>query len=182
MTMKDGQAVNQISDGQPQGVSQISDGQPQAVSQIADGQPQASQISDGQVQAPVVTQISDGQPQSPSVTQISDAQPQTSKTKRQAACAAGYLTLTLTNGTLLDQDGRYGYIAGGNNQFQFDNPVQAGGYGQYEFSVCANGTIAWNGSTDWWKCDSGAGFYNLYNAEISADACLPCKFLALACT
>jgi len=185
MTMTDGQAVNQISDGQPQGVSQISDGQPQA-SQIKDGQVQApavTQISDGQPQAPpTVSQISDGQPQAPSVTEISDHQPQSSKTKRQAACASGYLTLTLNNGTLLDQDGRYGYIAGGNNQFQFDNPVQAGGYGQYDFSVCANGTIAWNGSTDWWKCDSGAGFYNLYNAEISPDACQPCKFLALACT
>jgi hypothetical protein len=227
MTEKDGQAVNQISDGQPQGVSQIADGQPQAsqikdgqvqapavtqisdgqpqapptVSQISDGQPQAppavtqisdgqpqapptvSQIADGQPQAPpAVTQISDGQPQAPSVTQISDAQPQSAKTKRQAACAAGFLTLTLNNGTLLDQDGRFGYIAGGNNQFQFDNPVQAGGIGQFDFSICANGTIAWNGSTDWWKCDSGAGFFNLYNAEISPDACQPCKFLALACT
>ena len=213
MTEKDGQAVNQISDGQPQGVSQIADGQPQAsqikdgqvqapavtqisdgqpqappaVTQISDGQPQApptvSQIADGQPQAPpAVTQISDGQPQAPSVTQISDAQPQSSKTKRQAACAAGFLTLTLNNGTLLDQDGRFGYIAGGNNQFQFDNPVQAGGIGQFDFSICANGTIAWNGSTDWWKCDSGAGFFNLYNAEISPDACQPCKFLALACT
>jgi len=197
VAMEDGQAVSQISDGQPQGVNQIADGQPQAsqiedgqvqapkVTQISDGQPQAvvSQIGDGQPQAPpAVTQISDGQPQAPSVTQISDAQPQSSKTKRQAACAAGFLTLTLNNGTLLDQDGRFGYIAGGNNQFQFDNPVQAGGIGQFDFSICANGTIAWNGSTDWWKCDSGAGFFNLYNAEISPDACQPCKFLALACT
>lgn len=185
MTMTDGQAVNQIPDGQPQAVSQIADGQPQA-SQIKDGQVQApavTQISDGQPQAPpTVSQISDGQPQAPSVTQISDGQPQGSKTKRQAACASGYLTLTLSNGTLLDQGGRFGYIAGGNNQFQFDNPVQAGGYGQFDFSICANGTIAWNGSTDWWKCDSGAGYYNLYNAEISPDACQPCKFLALACT
>jgi Yeast PIR protein repeat len=170
---------------------------PPAVGQIADGQPQASQIKDGQVQAPTVTQIhdgqpqappsvsqiSDGQPQAPAVSQISDGQPQATKVKRQAAaCVSGFLTLTLNNGTLLDQDGRFAYIAGGNNQFQFDNPVQAGGYGQYSFSLCDNGTIAWNGSTDWWKCDSGAGFYNLYNAEISPDACQPCKFLALACT
>ena len=171
--MKDGQAVSQISDGQPQGVFQI-----------ADGQPQATQITDGQAQAPLtVSQIGDGQPQAPpTVTQISDGQPQANKTKRQTSCASGFLILTLENGTLKDQDGRFGYIAGKNNQFQFDNPVQAGGYGENDFSVCANGTIAFRGSTDWWKCDSGAGFYNLYNAEISPDACQPCKFLVLACT
>src|SRR6266496_840452 len=154
MSMNDGQAV-----------SQISDGQPQRVSHITDGQPKATQIADGQVQAPpTVSQISDGQPRAPTVTQISDGQPQVTKTKRQAACVSGYLSLTLENGSLKDQDGRFGYIAGGNNQFQFDNPVQAGGYGENDFSVCENGTIAFRGSTDWWKCDSGAGFYNLYNA------------------
>jgi len=192
--------ASQISDGQPQApkVSQISDGQPQApkVSQISDGQPQApmaSQISDGQVQAPpTVTQISDGQPQAPKVSQISDGQPQgpagssastgTASSSAVGACVSGYLTLTLTNGSLIDQNGRFGYIAGGNNQFQFDNPVQAGGYGEYDFSICANGTIAFRGSTDFWKCDSGAGFYNLYDAEISPDACQPAKFLAIACT
>jgi hypothetical protein len=190
--------VSQISDGQPQAptVSQISDGQPQAptVSQISDGQPQAptvSQISDGQPQAPTVSQISDGQPQAPTVSQISDGQPQaaggsstrsTGTSSAPAACASGFLTLTLVNGTLKDQDGRFGYIAGGNNQFQFDNPVQAGGYGENDFSICSNGTIAFQGSTDWYKCDSGAGFYNLYNAEISPEACQPAKFLALACS
>jgi hypothetical protein len=187
--------ASQISDGQvqsPPTVSQISDGQPQApkVSQISDGQPQApqvSQISDGQPQAPAVSQISDGQPQAPKASQISDGQPQASGTTSPGSasvgsCVSGYLTLTLTNGSLVDQNGRYGYIAGGNNQFQFDNPVQAGGYGQYDFSLCANGTIAFRGSTDFWKCDSGAGFYNLYNAEISPDACMPAKFLAIACS
>ena len=170
MSMKDGQAV--------------SGGQLQGVAQIADGQPHATQIADGQVQAPpAVTQISDGQPQTPpTVTQISDGQPQATKTKGQAACVSGFLTLTLQNGTLKDQDGRFGYIARGNNQFQFDNPVQAGGYGENDFSVCSNGTIAFRNSTDWWKCDSGAGFYNLYNAEISPDACQACKFLILACS
>ena len=84
----------------------------QAVSQISDGQPQATQIADGQVQAPpAVSQISDGQPQAPpAVTQISGDQPQENKTKRQAACVSGYLTLTLENGTLKDQDGRLGYM------------------------------------------------------------------------
>jgi len=186
----------QIADGQPQ-VSQIVDGQAQVAtaSQIKDGQVQvptavATQISDGQVQAPgpEVSQISDGQAQAPGpqVSQITDGQPQTpSKVKRQSAppaCVSGYLTLTLSNGSLFDEDGRYGYIAGGNNQFQFDLPVQAGGYGQYSFSLCDNGTIAFNGSTNWWKCDSGAGFYNLYDAEISPDACQAAKFLAIACT
>jgi hypothetical protein len=37
MSMKDGQTVSRISDGQAQGVSQICGGQPQA-SHIADGQ------------------------------------------------------------------------------------------------------------------------------------------------
>lgn len=192
--------VSQISDGQPQAgaqVSQIADGQVQAptVTQISDGQVQAptvSQISDGQPQSPTVSQISDGQPQAPTVSQISDGQPQaagssastgsTGTSSAPAACASGYLTLTLVNGTLKDQDGRFGYIAGGNNQFQFDNPVQAGGYGENDFSICSNGTIAFRGSTDWYKCDSGAGFYNLYNANISPDACQPAKFLALACS
>lgn len=169
MLMKDGQAVTQISDGQPHGVSQIVDGQPQAIT-----------IADGQTQVPHnVSQINDGQPRT--VTQIPDGQPQSTKTKREAACVSGFLILTLEKGALNDQDGRFGYIAGGNNQFQFDNPVQAGGYGENDFSVCANGTIAFRGSTDWWKCDSGAGFYNLYDAEISPDACQPCKFLALTC-
>ena len=198
MSVKDGQAsASQISDGQPQApmASQISDGQPQApkVTQIGDGQPQApkvTQIGDGQPQAPKVSQISDGQPQAPGVSQISDGQPQAQTTGMAgggssgsaAACAPGFLTLTLNNGTLLDQDGRTGYIAGGNNQFQFDKPVQAGGYGDGDFSICANGTIAFRGSTDWWRCDSGAGFYNLYNAMISPDACQQVKFLALACS
>ena len=203
MSMTDGQAsVSQISDGQPQaGVSQISDGQPQAgVSQISDGQPQemASQISDGQVQAKV-SQISDGQPQAPKVTQISDGQPQAggatqisdgqvqssnkaSSTTPPPACASGYLTLTLINGTLKDQNGRFGYIAGGNNQFQFDNPVQAGGYGETDFSICGNGTIAFRGSTDFYKCDSGVGFFNLYDADIAPAACQSAKFLAIACS
>jgi len=201
--ISDGQPqASQISDGQVQGpmASQISDGQvqsPPTVTQISDGQPQApkvSQISDGQPQAPQVSQISDGQPQAPQVSQISDGQPQaggssstssssgTSTSSAVGACVSGYLTLTLVNGTLKDQNGRFGYIAGGNNQFQFDNPVQAGGYGETDFSICANGTLAFRGSTDFWKCDSGAGFYNLYNAEISPDACQPAKFLAIACT
>jgi len=141
----------------------------QAVSQIPDGQPQ-------------VIQIKDGQPQVHTVSQISDGQSHVTKTKRQAACVSGFLTLTLENGAMKDQEDRFAYIAGGNNQFQFDNPVQVGGYGENDFSLCKNGTIAFRGSTDWWKCDSGAGFYNLYNAEISNEACQACKFLVLACT
>jgi hypothetical protein len=110
------------------------------------------------------------------------AEPPTKVKRQEPACASGFLTLTLTNGSLLDQNGRFAYIAGGNNQFQFDNPVQAGGFGQFDFSLCSNGTIAWSGSTDWFECDSGAGFFNLYNADISPAACRGCKFLAIACT
>ena len=160
MSMKHGQVVSTTSDGQR--VSQIIDGQ---------RQPQASQIPDGQVQAPsTVSQISDGQPQAP-VQTSSDGQPKVTKSQ-QPVCVSDLLTLTLENGMLKDQADQ----AGGNNQFQFDNPVQAGGYGRFDFSLCENGTVGFRGSTDWWKCDSGAGFYNLYNAEISPDACKPCKF------
>jgi Yeast PIR protein repeat len=130
----------------------------------------------------MVSQISNGQPQAPVVSQISDGQPQASKTKRLTTCVSGFLTLTLINGAMLDQDGRFAYITGGNNQFQFDNPVQAGGYGENDFSICDDGKIAFRGSTDWWKCDSGAGFFNPYDSEISPDACQPCKFLTIACT
>jgi len=177
------QGVTQISDGQPQGVTQISDGQPQAVTQISDGQPQVqvSQISDGQPQVQVsqisdgqpqvqVTQISDGQPQV-GVTQIGDGQAQTSTTTAAAGtCANGFLTLTLQNGQLVDSNGRFGYIAS-NNQFQFDNPVQSGGFGQGTWTLCSNNSLAILGSTTFWRCDSGAGFFNLYNINYNPGAC-----------
>ena len=153
---------------------------------MKNGQATASQIKDSQHQAPNVSQISDGQPQlAPMVTQIADGQPQSggsSGGSSTSSTASGFLTLTLSKGQLKDQNGRFGYIAGGNNQFQFDNPVQSGGVGPKDFSMCANGTLAFRGSTDWWICDSGEGFFNLYNAEISRQACQPAKFLSLACS
>jgi len=204
------QGVAQISDGQPQGVTQISDGQPQAgvtqisdgqpqtgVSQITDGQVQVSQITDGQVQQqqPSVSQISDGQPQAgASVSQISDGQPQTgvsqisdgqpqagASTSSSGTCAAGFLTLTLTNGQLVDSDGRFGYIAS-NTQFQFDNPVQAGGFGQNAWTLCSNNSLANQGSTAFWRCDSGAGFFNLYDTNYNPGACEQIALVIEPCT
>jgi hypothetical protein len=138
---------------------------------------------DGQPQLrPFITQLSDGQSRIPAIFQISDSQPESiERSKRQLGpCLLQYLTLTLDYASLFDQDGRYGYIAGENHQFQFDNPVQDGGYGQFNFSIC-QGTIAFNGSTNWWKCDSGAGFYNLYDTEISIAACQMCQFIVIPC-
>ena len=178
------QGVTQISDGQPQGVTQISDGQPQAVSQIGDGQVQVTQIKDGQVQEPSVTQIGDGQPQA-GVAQASDGQPQatgsSSSSSSSGTCASGFLTLTLKNNQLVDSEGRFGYIAS-NNQFQFDNPVQSGGFGQNAWTLCSNGTLADQGSTDFFRCDSGAGFFNLYNTNYNPGACSPIKLIIMPCT
>jgi len=203
------QGVSQVGDGQPQGVSQISDGQPQGVSQIGDGQVQITQISDGQVQQPSVTQIGDGQPQAgvsqigdgqpqaSGVSQIGDGQPQASgvsqvgdgqpqasgsgSSSSSGTCASGFLTLTLTKNQLIDAQGRLGYIAS-NNQFQFDNPVQAGGFGQNDWTLCSNGTLANQGSTDFFRCDSGSGFFNLYNINYNPGACNPIKLVIKACS
>jgi len=191
------QGVSQISDGQPQGVTQISDGQPQAgvtqisdgqpqtgVSQIGDGQVQVTQISDGQVQQqqPSVSQITDGQPQV-GVSQIGDGQPQSgsSTTTSTGTCASGFLTLTLSNGQLVDSDGRFGYIAS-NTQFQFDNPVQAGGFGQDAWTLCSNNSLANGGSTAFWRCDSGAGFFNLYDTNYNPGACEQVALVIEPCT
>jgi len=162
---------------------------PTAVSQIADGQVQAptgvSQISDGQVQAPTgVSQIGDGQVQAATgVSQIGDGQAQaaTAASAVTAACPTGSLTLTLEKGQLKDSKGRFGYIAS-NSQFQFDNPVQAGGKGQDDWTLCSNSTLANQGSSNFWKCNSGAGFYNLYNTDYNPGACTLVNFIITSCS
>lgn len=72
----------------------------------------------------------------------------------------GTLTLSLSDGTLTDQAGRTGYIAA-NDQFQFDNPIQAGALETTGFSVCGNGSLALGSSAIFYQCLSG-DFYNLY--------------------
>ncbi|KAJ8109983.1 hypothetical protein OPT61_g7056 [Boeremia exigua] len=92
----------------------------------------------------------------------------TSSTKRdlEARQLAGALTLTLKDGILKDQAGRQGYIAA-NDQFQFDQPVQAGALETEGFALCSNNTLALTagqrpfGATTFWQCLSG-DFFNLY--------------------
>lgn len=64
---------------------------------------------------------------------------------------------------MTDSHQRTGYIAS-NYQFQFDAPPQAGAIYTAGFSVCANGTLALGGSTQWWGCASGS-FYNVYDRD-----------------
>jgi hypothetical protein len=71
------------------------------------------------------------------------------------------LELTLSGGILKDAQGRTGYIAS-NNQFQFDDPPQAGAIYTAGFSVCQNGDLALGADTTWYQCLSG-NFYNLYD-------------------
>lgn len=158
--------VSQIHDGQVQAPPQLPAVRP--VSQIKDGQPQAAPAT-----ATPVSQIKDGQPQAaqgPAVAQIKDGQPQattavgSSSTVQQAACAAkDTLALTLINSVLKDAQGRTGYVAS-NQQFQFDDPPQAGAIYTSGFSVCGNGSLALGGSAIFYQCLSGT-FYNLYTVS-----------------
>lgn len=91
----------------------------------------------------------------------------------------GMLTLNLQNGNLMDIDGRTGYIASANAQFQFDKPVQAGGEYAGEFSVCKNGSIALGPTTTFYQCKSG-DFYNLYYAN-TAEQCSPVNIDIIPC-
>ncbi|KAF2842273.1 hypothetical protein M501DRAFT_905951, partial [Patellaria atrata CBS 101060] len=80
------------------------------------------------------------------------------------------LELTLSDGVLMDSEDRTGYIAS-NFQFQFDSPPQANALVTEGFSVCANGTLALDGSAMWYQCPSGE-INNLYNREW-AEHCYP---------
>ena len=76
------------------------------------------------------------------------------------------------NGLLRDQLSRIGYIAD-NFQFQFDLPVQSGGYGEKEFGEYKDPKtgdvfLTWRGSPDFYKCRSG-NFHNLYSQSIGAQ-------------
>jgi len=101
--------------------------------------------------------------------------------KRQAGSCGqpGILTLNLKNGNLMDVDGRTGYIASKNSQFQFDKPVQAGGIYAGEFSVCKNGSIALGSTTTFYRCQSG-DFYNLYYDNVAAQ-CAPINIDVIPC-
>lgn len=89
---------------------------------------------------------------------------------------AGALTLTLQDGILRDQAGRQGYVAA-NDQFQFDQPVQAGALETDGFALCSNNSLALTkgartaGDTTFFQCLSG-DFYNLY-ADTQGEQCVP---------
>ena len=87
------------------------------------------------------------------------------------------------NGLLRDQLNRIGYIAD-NFQFQFDLPVQSGGYGEKEFGKYKDPKtgdifLTWRGSPDFYKCRSG-NFDNLYSQSIGAQ-CKVTRIMIFRC-
>jgi len=78
------------------------------------------------------------------------------------------LNLTLSDGQMLDSQGRTAYIAS-NYQFQFDAPPQAGAIITAGWSMCEDGSLALGGSNIFYQCRSG-DFYNLYDRWF-ADQC-----------
>lgn len=103
----------------------------------------------------------------------------TSNAKRDVMKRDNVLILTLSGGTLKDQQGRTGYIAS-NYQFQFDAPPQAGAIYTSGFSLCGNGSMALGGSAIFYQCYSG-GFYNLYDRHWAAQ-CSPIYIEAIGAT
>lgn len=88
-----------------------------------------------------------------------------------------------SNGLLRDQLNRIGYIAD-NFQFQFDLPVQSGGYGENEFGEYKDPKtgdvfLTWRGSADFYKCRSGI-FHNLYSQSIGGQ-CEVTKIMVFHC-
>jgi len=55
-----------------------------------------------------------------------------------------------------------------NDQFQFDDPPQAGAKYTAGFTICADGSIALGSETIWWSCLSGS-FSNLYTSSQGAQ-------------
>jgi hypothetical protein len=99
--------------------------------------------------------------------------------QRRDGCGSdGVLVATLSDGTLLDNQNRTGYIAS-NYQLQFDEPAQAGAIYTAGFSVCANGSLALGGSAVFYKCQSGS-FYNLYDRSWAAQ-CSPIEIAVMPC-
>ncbi|KAK3905158.1 hypothetical protein C8A05DRAFT_41864 [Staphylotrichum tortipilum] len=96
-----------------------------------------------------------------------------------AGCAGGgTLVAQLTDGVLVDDHNRTGYIAS-NFQLQFDNPPQSGALYTAGFSRCGNDSLALGGSATFWQCASGT-FWNLYD-RWWAEQCEPVDILVLPC-
>ncbi|KAK6205157.1 uncharacterized protein RJT21DRAFT_13402 [Scheffersomyces amazonensis] len=182
-TTSTAQIINQIGDGQIQHqttatpaevVAQIGDGQiqhqtistAQVINQIGDGQIQhqttlttstlsgASQITDGQVQAP--TEAAAGDSAFP-----------------QSCLTTNSLAMTLNKSILTDSHGRIGSIVA-NRQFQFDGPPpQAGAIYAAGWSITNDGFLALGDADVFYQCLSG-DFYNLYDENVAAQ-CEPVK-------
>ncbi|KAG9231994.1 putative cell wall manno protein PIR3 [Amylocarpus encephaloides] len=101
------------------------------------------------------------------------------KRESQSCFSEGTLTIkSLVDGTMLDSQGRTGYIAD-NYQYQFDGPAQTGAIYTSGFSACGNGSLALGGSAVFYQCLSG-GFYNLYDRHWAAQ-CNPILLEILPC-
>ncbi|KJK90924.1 hypothetical protein H633G_05213 [Metarhizium anisopliae BRIP 53284] len=90
--------------------------------------------------------------------------------EKRACEGEGTLVMTLKDGVLKDSHDRTGYIAS-NYQFQFDGPPQANALKSSGFSLCQNGSLALDGTTEFYRCLSG-NFYNLYDRHW-AEQCSP---------
>lgn len=96
-----------------------------------------------------------------------------------AGCkGSGTLVAQLTDGVLVDNHNRTGYIAS-NYQLQFDNPPQSGALYTAGFSRCGNDSLALGPSATFWQCASGT-FFNLYD-RWWAEQCEPVDILVLPC-
>jgi hypothetical protein len=90
---------------------------------------------------------------------------------------AGTLTVTLSDGKMVDQADRTAYIAA-NYQWQFDDPPQTGAIYTSGFSLCSNNSFALGGSAVFYQCYTG-GFYNIYDRDW-ADQCSPIYLVAVS--
>ncbi|KAH0601844.1 hypothetical protein MHUMG1_00723 [Metarhizium humberi] len=98
--------------------------------------------------------------------------------EKRACEGEGTLVMTLKDGVLKDSHDRTGYIAS-NYQFQFDGPPQANALKSSGFSLCQNGSLALDGTTEFYRCLSG-NFYNLYDRHW-AEQCSPIDIVATSC-
>jgi hypothetical protein len=97
--------------------------------------------------------------------------------------ASGVILRFDSSGLLRDELNRIGYIAD-NYQFQFDLPVQAGGYGEKDFGEYKDPNsgdvyLTWRGKADFYKCQSG-NFDNLYSQSI-AGQCRMTRIMLFRC-
>lgn len=144
-------------------VSVLSDGQPQmpgthtsTTGSQTVGQPTSADYSS-------INSFMDGTP-------ISATATYSTTVPKLVACAQNdSLSFTLASGIIKDSKQRMGYLAS-NFQLQFNYPPQSNSIYTAGFSVCANGSLAFGGSTVFYQCLSGKS-YNLYNKNRATAQC-----------